>query len=295
LKRPLALLAASALTAVGLLAPATMAEAATPKTTTAHHLLHLLTVRAESHASTYARSKFNLWVDANHDHQNTRAEVLIAESTRKVTIASTGTVKTGRWVSAYDGVVVTVASKLDIDHLVPLEQAWVSGAASWSSTRRTAYANDLSYGPTLIAVTAHANRSKGDKEPGGYLPPRASNRCTYVKQYIGVKYRWHLAVNASEKATLSADLARYCASSPTITWPARPTAAQVRALAGTSALSSSGASGSASGSGSGAGSSSVYYANCDAVRAAGKAPLYAGQPGYETPRLDRDGDGVACE
>jgi endonuclease YncB( thermonuclease family) len=39
----------------------------------------------------------------------------------------------------------------------------------------------------------------------------------------------------------------------------------------------------------------VYYANCDAVRAAGKAPLYRGQPGYETPRLDRDGDGIACE
>jgi len=39
----------------------------------------------------------------------------------------------------------------------------------------------------------------------------------------------------------------------------------------------------------------VYYDNCTAVRAAGAAPLYAGQPGYETPRLDRDGDGVACE
>lgn len=38
----------------------------------------------------------------------------------------------------------------------------------------------------------------------------------------------------------------------------------------------------------------VYYANCDAVRAAGAAPLYAGQPGYR-PNLDRDGDGVACE
>ncbi|RZS89889.1 excalibur calcium-binding domain-containing protein [Motilibacter rhizosphaerae] len=38
----------------------------------------------------------------------------------------------------------------------------------------------------------------------------------------------------------------------------------------------------------------VYYANCDAVRAAGAAPLYRGQPGYR-PGLDRDGDGVACE
>lgn len=39
---------------------------------------------------------------------------------------------------------------------------------------------------------------------------------------------------------------------------------------------------------------SAYYKNCDAVRAAGKAPLYQDEPGYE-PRLDADGDGVACE
>lgn len=269
-----------------------MAEAATPKTTTAHHLLHLLSVRAESHTASYARTKFKLWVDANRDHQNTRAEVLIAESTKRVAISVSGTVKTGRWVSPYDGVVVKTASKLDIDHLVPLQQAWVSGAATWSATRRTAYANDLGYGPTLIAVTAHSNRSKGDQEPGGYLPPRAADRCKYVKQYIGVKYRWKLAIDASEKATLAADLAKYCVSSPKITWPARPTAAQVRRLAGPKAPTGGGSGGSGSGGGGGAG---VYYANCDAVRAAGAAPLYAGQPGYETPRLDRDGDGVACE
>lgn len=39
---------------------------------------------------------------------------------------------------------------------------------------------------------------------------------------------------------------------------------------------------------------SVYYANCSEVRAAGAAPIYRGQPGY-SDRLDRDGDGVACE
>lgn len=38
----------------------------------------------------------------------------------------------------------------------------------------------------------------------------------------------------------------------------------------------------------------VYFANCDAARAAGAAPLYRGEPGYR-PGLDRDGDGVACE
>jgi phosphatidylserine/phosphatidylglycerophosphate/cardiolipin synthase-like enzyme len=40
--------------------------------------------------------------------------------------------------------------------------------------------------------------------------------------------------------------------------------------------------------------STVSYANCTAVKAAGKAPLRKGDPGYST-RLDRDGDGVACE
>ena len=39
---------------------------------------------------------------------------------------------------------------------------------------------------------------------------------------------------------------------------------------------------------------SVYYRYCSDVRAAGKAPLRQGQPGY-APHLDRDGDGVACE
>jgi hypothetical protein len=41
-------------------------------------------------------------------------------------------------------------------------------------------------------------------------------------------------------------------------------------------------------------SQNTYYANCSAVRAAGKAPIYRGQPGYSA-KLDRDGDGVGCE
>jgi hypothetical protein len=42
------------------------------------------------------------------------------------------------------------------------------------------------------------------------------------------------------------------------------------------------------------GGGNVYYPNCAAVRAAGKAPLHRGDPGYRSG-LDRDGDGVACE
>jgi hypothetical protein len=38
----------------------------------------------------------------------------------------------------------------------------------------------------------------------------------------------------------------------------------------------------------------VYYKNCDAVKAAGAAPIRAGDPGWQ-PKFDRDGDGIGCE
>lgn len=44
----------------------------------------------------------------------------------------------------------------------------------------------------------------------------------------------------------------------------------------------------------GGGGSEPYYPNCAAARAAGVAPIYYGEPGYRG-RLDRDGDGIACE
>jgi len=44
----------------------------------------------------------------------------------------------------------------------------------------------------------------------------------------------------------------------------------------------------------GAADGTVYYPGCNAVRAAGKAPLHAGEPGYRSG-MDGDGDGIACE
>ncbi len=45
---------------------------------------------------------------------------------------------------------------------------------------------------------------------------------------------------------------------------------------------------------SGTASSGVYYSGCNAVRAAGAAPLHRGEPGYR-PEMDGDNDGIACE
>ena len=124
----------------------------------------------------YARSMFRLWTDADRDGCDTRAEVLISESRSKVRRASGCRVVSGRWVSYYDKRTWSKASALDIDHVVPLAEAWDSGARSWTADTRRRYANDLGDRRTLVAVTASVNRSKGDRDPAQWLP--RAGRCT---------------------------------------------------------------------------------------------------------------------
>jgi len=102
------------------------AQAATTVTTRLQTAVKQLPVAAETPTG-YARSKYRLWIDANGDCQDTRAEVLVGESTSKTTGGCT--IQTGRWVSYYDHKTWTHASDVDIDHLVPLKESWDSGAS----------------------------------------------------------------------------------------------------------------------------------------------------------------------
>jgi hypothetical protein len=115
----------------------------------------------------------------------------------------------GRWVSSYDSVETTDPNSLDIDHLVPLAEAWASGADRWTDQRREAFANDLdSTRPdALIAVTAAANRAKGDSDPAEWLPADPAMRCRYVDAWITQKAAWHLAVDPAERQALTHALA----------------------------------------------------------------------------------------
>jgi hypothetical protein len=178
-------------------------------------------VSAESGSSTYDRAKFPHWIDANGDCQDTRAEVLISESraTVRYTSSSHCTVSTGKWYSWYDGATWTRASDVDIDHMVPLKEAWESGARRWTTTERTKYANDL-YWASLEAVTDNVNQSKGDKDPAQWLPPRSAARCAYGTRWVLVKYRWRLTIDSAERSRLSTILSGSCGSK-TVTVPAR--------------------------------------------------------------------------
>jgi uncharacterized protein DUF1524 len=180
---------------------AATATAATTWSGTGLQLLARLATAPE-HTVGYARTLFVTWIDADGDGCNTRQEVLIAES-RTAPRRGAGCSVTGSWLSAYDGVTTVTPSSFDIDHVVALKEAWDSGAWNWPAARRLAYANDLGDSRSLRAVSEASNRSKGDKDPAQWLPPLTSSRCTYATTWVVVKVRWHLSVDALERAALN--------------------------------------------------------------------------------------------
>jgi hypothetical protein len=206
----------SAVVVLGMSVAAAPAQAAT---TTARSLLSRVSVAAESNSG-YDRANFQGWIDANHDCQNTRHEVLISETRVTPTYSSRGcTVTRGKWVSRWDNRTWTNPLDVDIDHHVPLAEAWGSGARRWSAGDRGRYANDL-YGPALNAMTDNLNSSKQAKDPAQWLPPYAASRCTYATYWVQVKYRWRLTMDSAERTALSRILSGSCGSRA-VTIPAR--------------------------------------------------------------------------
>ncbi|MEU9201454.1 HNH endonuclease family protein [Streptomyces sp. NPDC048332] len=205
--RRIAVLAASAALAAttGLLtAPSAQAAMPTPvSASTARTYLSELTVKAEGSSTGYSRDKFPHWITQS-GACNTREVVLKRDGTNVSQDSSCAAVS-GSWYSQYDGATWTAASDLDIDHMVPLAEAWRSGASSWTTAQRQALANDLTR-PQLIAVTDNVNQSKSDQDPATWLPPRAAYKCTYVRAWVHVKHYYDLSVDSAEKSALQSAL-----------------------------------------------------------------------------------------
>ncbi|KAG6917210.1 hypothetical protein DXG01_003415 [Tephrocybe rancida] len=181
-----------------LAAPASIKPRALPtpvSVATAKTYLAALTVAAESNSPAYSRDLFPTW----------DTTVLKRDGT-SVVVDSACAATSGKWVSPYDGVSTTLASDLDIDHLVPLKEAWVSGAKDWTTAQREALANDLTR-PQLVAVTDNLNESKGDQDVAEWVPPLASYVCTYVRAWITVKHYYSLNIDSAEKTALTNYLA----------------------------------------------------------------------------------------
>jgi hypothetical protein len=196
----------------------TVAPKGSAVTNTALALLLTITVQNER-PNGYSRSMFKHWVDADGDSCDTREEVLIAESTSRAQVDAYGCkVIEGDWLSPYDNAAHTNPSELDIDHMIPLKEAWDSGAWAWSAMKRQLFANDLTDARSLIAVTAGQNRSKSDRDPSNWLPPQTQYRCTYLAEWVAIKSHWKLSMDQSEFGRIKNVLTASCGATTVAPW-----------------------------------------------------------------------------
>ncbi len=192
-------------------------------------VLDLLVVDDEPHVEGYDRDDWGGWSDDDHDCMNTRHEVLMFEATASPFLRDDGCLVTGgRWLAAFTGTIVEDPRSLDVDHFVPLANAHRSGGWAWDRATKHRYFNDLSDSRHLIAVTASANRSKGDRGPDQWPADRYPDfddayTCIYADTWADIKVRWSLTVTSAEMAALAEMLAT-CDSDP---WVGLPSAAVI--------------------------------------------------------------------
>ncbi|MGW6202524.1 HNH endonuclease family protein [Streptomyces sp. NPDC055089] len=169
----------------------------------------------------YKRELYKHWNKGLNatDGCDTRREVILSEAVQAPDVAAGCKLSGGSWTSAYDGVTVTDAGGLDVDHMVPLAEVHDSGGYDWDPARREAYANDQDSPLTLIAVTAKSNRSKADKDPAQWMPPAADYRCQYTAEWTATKLRWTLAADEAELQALQ-NLAAECPTTMVVYDPA---------------------------------------------------------------------------
>lgn len=173
--------------------------------------LNSLIVARPSHAETYTRTAFGqAWsddvdVEGGHDGCDTRNQMLQRDAVPGSLSIKPGTrnckVLAGTWISPYTGQQITDRGQASIDHVVPLAEAWRSGASTWTETRRRDYANDPR---VLLTVDARSNQSKGADTPDEWMP--ALNRCRYAEQWITIKAAYSLTIAAAEKRSLATTL-----------------------------------------------------------------------------------------
>jgi hypothetical protein len=167
--------------------------------------LKKLKVASPASMSGYSRDRFHHWSKASDfgwappdSSCDTREAALIRDG-KNVKVGKGCKVNSGEWPDPYTGQTYSDPKDLDIDHVVPLANAWRSGASSWDDKQRERYANDPE---VLLSVEDNANQEKGDKGPEAWKPPNKSEWCDYAERWIQIKSKYSLSVNEQEKAAL---------------------------------------------------------------------------------------------
>lgn len=171
----------------------------------AGEVLATLSVAPSGSMSGYSREAFDHWSDALENGWDVPSESCDARDAalirdgENVIVGDSCSIDSGTWVDPYAGETNTDSSDVDIDHIVPLANAWRSGAADWDEAERERFANAPD---NLLAADAGENRSKGDRGPEAWRPPDESAWCDYAIRWTQVKSEYELSVNPDEKTSL---------------------------------------------------------------------------------------------
>lgn len=262
-------------------------ESAPAASGTALAALSGLPVKGRAPRTGYSRDQFGpAWADVDHNGCDTRNDVLARDLTRTVTDPGTHDciVLSGVLADPYTGTRIdflrgqATSTAVQIDHVVALSDAWQKGAQQLDGVARRQLANDPL---NLLAVDGPTNSGKGDGDAATWLPPSKAFRCQYVARQVAVKQAYALWVTQAEHDAIAGILAR-CPDEPLPAGGPAPDVAPVDDQGDDPADDDAGAE------------PQEPFANCDAARAAGAAPVHRGDPGYSS-RLDGDNDGTACE
>ena len=233
----------------------------------------------------YSRSEWKHWTDEDGDCQDTRQEVLVAESLEPVTYEGDRQcrVEWGRWWAPYLSHHLENPRHLDVDHHVPLRNAHLSGGWAWDEERKEEYANYLGAENHLIAISARHNRSKGARGPEEWAPPDNSLWCQYSLDWAEIKQGWGLTMTPVESHIVM-DMIGTCEDPPDFEMETRDVEVRVGENRPT------------------AEPEGTVYGSCEEAAASGEERVQGsrgggrGFPKAMVPSArDGDGDGVVCE
>ncbi|MDR6969789.1 HNH endonuclease family protein [Leifsonia shinshuensis] len=191
----------------GTTAPPTTAGADDGGRSTALDVLAALPVKGKAPATGYQRTTDfgSAWLDVDRNGCDTRNDILSRDLTDTVRKGSC-TVLSGTLADAYTGETIhfvrgqKTSSLVQIDHIVPLQNAWITGGQQLTQAQRVSLANDPL---NLIAVDAHSNQQKSSGDAATWLPAAKGFRCEYVARQISVKATYGLWVTSAEKAAMT--------------------------------------------------------------------------------------------
>ncbi|MEI2269982.1 excalibur calcium-binding domain-containing protein [Microbacterium sp. No. 7] len=278
------------------------AEAVSPKPGTALAALETLEVKGRAPKTGYDRDEFGQrWKDIDRNGCGQRDDVLARDLTAVLKdgrcVVASGILDdpfTGERIAFERG--QDTSALVQIDHVVPLSDAWQKGAQQLTAHQRETLGNDPL---NLLAVDGAANAQKSDSDAATWLPKNTGFRCAYVARQVSVKVAYELWVTYAERDALE----RILTGCPTERLLTSDYAADAMAIAAEPAAKPSPSIAPAPNpqptheskpAPAPAKPADVYYKNCTAAREAGAAPVRRGDPGY-AKHLDRDGDGVGCE